>query len=129
MSAFYNVMISVADKIVPAKLQPIWCHPAGPKTIFFWAPIGKWILVIAGIGDMSRPVEKVSLGQSVALMCTGFVWSRFSLVIIPKNYSLSLVNSIVGLTGLYQVARIFKHHTSPKDENALPPSEETKPTS
>lgn len=42
-------------------------HPAGPKTIFFWAPAMKWSLVIAGLGDIGRPVEKLSLTQNIAL--------------------------------------------------------------
>jgi hypothetical protein len=29
MSALYRGVISVADKFVPAKLQPLWAHPAG----------------------------------------------------------------------------------------------------
>lgn len=45
-------------------------HPAGPKTIFFWAPMAKWALVIAGLKDMNRPADKVSvpanLGQSLS---------------------------------------------------------------
>ncbi|KAJ1517367.1 Mitochondrial pyruvate carrier 2, partial [Coelomomyces lativittatus] len=41
-----------------------WNHPAGPKTIHFWAPAAKWALVIAGLGDLKRPAEKLSLSQS-----------------------------------------------------------------
>lgn len=36
----------------------------GPKTVHFWAPMFKWGLVIAGLADINRPVEKVSLFQS-----------------------------------------------------------------
>lgn len=39
---------------------------------------------------------------------TGMIWARYSLVIIPKNYSLFAVNLFVGLTGLYQLGRIYK---------------------
>ena len=39
----YNSIIGSADKYVPAKLRPLWVHPAGPKTIFFWAPVFKWV--------------------------------------------------------------------------------------
>jgi hypothetical protein len=41
-----------------------WNHPAGPKTIFFWAPAMKWGLVIAGLGDLQRPADKLSLPQT-----------------------------------------------------------------
>ncbi|KAI8967738.1 mitochondrial pyruvate carrier [Mycotypha africana] len=86
--------------------------PAGPKTIHFWAPAMKWALVIAGIGDMQRPAEKLSLTQNISLMMTGLIWSRYSLVIIPKNYSLFAVNCFVFGTSAYQVARIFNWRQS-----------------
>ena len=66
-----------------SSLIKFWNHPAGkikyfkniykyspynmligPKTVHFWAPMFKWGLVIAGLADMNRPVEKVSLFQS-----------------------------------------------------------------
>lgn len=36
----------------------------GPKTIHFWAPAMKWGLVIAGISDINRPAEQISVFQS-----------------------------------------------------------------
>ncbi|CAG5128009.1 unnamed protein product [Candidula unifasciata] len=117
-SRFYEYLIRTADSRVPPKLRPLWEHPAGPKTIFFWSPFAKWTLVIAGLGDMARPAEKLSLRQSVALAGTGFIWSRYSLIIIPKNYSLFAVNFTVGLTGTSQLARIAHHeyNVKPKAE-------------
>lgn len=66
-------------------------------------------LVIAGIGDLSRPVDQLSVSQSGALAATGVVWSRYSLVIIPKNYSLFSVNVFVACTQIYQLFRAFKY--------------------
>ncbi|XP_060607968.1 mitochondrial pyruvate carrier 2-like isoform X2 [Ruditapes philippinarum] len=109
MSLIYRNVIRIADKFVPASLQSTWNHPAGPKTIFFWAPTMKWCLVIAGIGDMARPAEKLSLTQSTALAATGIIWSRYSLVITPKNYNLFCVNLFVAATGLYQLGRIYNY--------------------
>jgi len=63
---------------------------------------------------MSRPVEKVSIRQSGALAATGFIWSRYSLVIIPKNWSLFSVNLFVGLTNAYQVVRVLLHKNKQK---------------
>jgi hypothetical protein len=40
----------------------------GPKTVHFWAPMFKWGLVIAGLADLKRPVEKVSLFQSAGML-------------------------------------------------------------
>ncbi|XP_076445846.1 mitochondrial pyruvate carrier 2-like [Babylonia areolata] len=127
IAAMYHTMMSILDKFVPRPLTPLWNHPAGPKTIFFWAPLAKWLLVLAGINDVKRPVEKVSLLQSQALMLTGFVWSRYSLVIIPKNYSLFAVNFTVGLVGIYQSLRVINYQRTlqrtPEAEEDTPRAE------
>lgn len=65
--------------------------------------------MIAGLADISRPAERLSLTQSTALAATGLIWSRYSLVIIPKNYNLFGVNVFVAATGLYQLYRIYKY--------------------
>ncbi len=46
----------------------------------------KWALVIAGIADFARPAENLSLTQNIALTCTGLIWTRWCLIIKPKNY-------------------------------------------
>lgn len=112
MSVVYRRMIGSVDRLVPVGLRPLWDHPAGPKTIHFWAPLGKWSLVIAGLGDAARPAEKLSLNQSLALSATGLIWSRYSLVIIPKNYSLFAVNVFVASTGLSQLYRIWRYRST-----------------
>jgi hypothetical protein len=66
-------------------------------------------LVIAGLGDLARPAEKISILQSAALSATGLVWARYSMVIIPKNYSLFSVNVFVAITGLYSLGRAIKY--------------------
>ncbi|CAN7983799.1 unnamed protein product [Ixodes pacificus] len=108
-ASLYRALVNTADKFVPGKLRPLWEHPAGPKTVFFWAPSFKWALVVAGIGDLARPADKLSASQSTALAATGIIWSRYSMVIIPKNYNLFSVNIFVALTGLYQLLRIFRY--------------------
>lgn len=64
---------------------------------------------MAGISDMARPADRISISQSASLTATGLIWSRYSLVIIPKNWNLFSVNVFVGLTGFYQLARALKH--------------------
>ncbi|KAJ9118437.1 hypothetical protein QFC24_006268 [Naganishia onofrii] len=71
-------------------------------------PAAKWALVIAGVKDLSRPAEKLSVPQNLALAATGFIWVRYSLVITPVNYSLAAVNFCVGATGLGQLYRIWE---------------------
>ncbi len=90
---------------MPTTVRSFLQHPAGPFTIFFWAPAGKWGLSGANIMDYKRPVEQLSMPQQVALALTGLIWTRYSFVIIPKNYSLALVNFALGCTGGYHVFR------------------------
>lgn len=71
-------------------------------------------LVIAGLGDLSRPANQLSLGQSASLLATGLIWSRYSLVIIPKNYSLFSVNVFVALTQIIQLGRAYNYSLQEK---------------
>ncbi|KAK9891348.1 hypothetical protein WA026_014588 [Henosepilachna vigintioctopunctata] len=98
-------------------LKDTWNHPAGPKTIFLWAPLFKWGLVLAGIGDLWRPADKLSIAQTLSLVASGLIWSRYSMVIIPKNYSLFSVNLFVAITQLYQFFRVirFEYFTDKSD--------------
>uniref|UniRef100_A0A3P8XAQ7 Mitochondrial pyruvate carrier n=1 Tax=Esox lucius TaxID=8010 RepID=A0A3P8XAQ7_ESOLU len=105
--ASYHRILNNIELRLPAKLRPFYNHPAGPKTVFFWAPVCKWGLIMAGLADMARPADKLSVSQSAVLMVTGVIWSRYSLVIIPKNWGLFFVNSFVGLAGANQLVRIW----------------------
>ena len=69
----------------------------------------KWGLVIAGLNDMRKPPETLSVSQNVALAATGVIWSRYSTQIMPVNYSLLSFNLFVGATGLYQLYRIWDY--------------------
>lgn len=68
--------------------------------------------MLAGLGDFNRPAEKLSISQCGSLAATGLVWSRYSLVIIPKNYSLFAVNVFVAVTNLYQLGRAYNYQRS-----------------
>jgi len=92
-----------------SKMSAFMNHPAGPKTVFFWAPLMKWCLVGAGLKDLGRPADKLSVSQNLALTATGFIWVRYSFVIQPINYSLAAVNFFVGLSGLTQLGRIAQY--------------------
>ncbi|PBC26345.1 Brain protein [Apis cerana cerana] len=106
---YQQLMIKIAS-VFPSRFAPIFLHPAGPTTVFFWAPTFKWGLVIAGIGDLRRPPETISLSQTASLMVTGAIWSRYSLVITPKNYNLFSVNAFVCCTGTYSFMRGLLYH-------------------
>uniref|UniRef100_A0A2C9UPK7 Mitochondrial pyruvate carrier n=1 Tax=Manihot esculenta TaxID=3983 RepID=A0A2C9UPK7_MANES len=66
-----------------SKLQKIWNHPAGPKTIHFWAPTFKWGVNTANIVDCTNSPEQLSYPQQSALACSGMIWARYSTVITP----------------------------------------------
>ncbi|KAM3365494.1 hypothetical protein ACQJBY_015300 [Aegilops geniculata] len=73
--------------------------------VHFWAPTFKWGISIANIADFAKPPEKISYPQQVAVACTGIIWSRYSMVITPKNWNLFSVNVAMAGTGLYQLSR------------------------
>ncbi|KAM8820968.1 mitochondrial pyruvate carrier 2 [Eudromia elegans] len=110
LRASYHRLLDRIELKLPPRLRPFYNHPAGPKTVFFWAPVMKWGLVCAGMADMTRPAEKLSTAQSAVLMATGLIWSRYSLVIIPKNWGLFAVNFFVGCAGGSQLFRIWRYN-------------------
>ncbi|KAK4125327.1 UPF0041-domain-containing protein [Parathielavia appendiculata] len=92
----------------------MWNSPVGLKTVHFWAPVMKWALVLAGVADFARPAEKLSLTQNAALTATGMIWTRWCLIIKPKNYLLAAVNFFLGVVGVVQCTRIALWHQSQK---------------
>lgn len=74
----------------------------------------KWGIVLAGISDFYRPVENLSLTQNVALTCTGLIWTRWCLIIKPRNILLATVNFFLGCVGVVQVSRILSYNYKQK---------------
>ena len=70
-------------------------------------------LVVAAFSDLLRPPEKLSAKQSGALMSTGLIWSRYSLVIKPRNWNLFSVNMFVAISNGIQLFRIYQCVCSP----------------
>ncbi|XP_047348164.1 mitochondrial pyruvate carrier 4-like [Vespa velutina] len=115
-STVYKRAMLLIASYLPQRFRPIFLHPAGPTTIFFWAPTFKWGLVIANVGDINRPVETISLSQTASLMLTSAIWSRYSLVIKPKNYNLFSVNAFTCATSKYLFARALLHRMEQKKQ-------------
>lgn len=112
----------------------------------------KWALVLAGVSDFARPAEKLSLTQNAALTTTGLIWTRWCLIIKPKNYlcvapppaplqnmirverlikfagqnSLAAVNFFLGIVGIVQCTRIGLYHQSQKGKSLADKAEEVK---
>lgn len=93
-----------------ARMRDFWNHPAGPKTIFFWAPTFKWGISLSNLGDLQRDPDQVSLPMQLAVTATGCVWSKYSLDITPKNYNLLAANAFMACTGFIQLYRKYAHH-------------------
>uniref|UniRef100_A0A1A9UNA4 Mitochondrial pyruvate carrier n=1 Tax=Glossina austeni TaxID=7395 RepID=A0A1A9UNA4_GLOAU len=108
-SKLYTTIINTVDKFVPNFLRPAWNSPAGPKYVYFWAPGFKWLLVIAGMNDLRRPAEQLSLNQSFVLALTGVAWSRYAVIVVPKNYTMLSVNLFVLVTQGIQVIRRLRY--------------------
>jgi hypothetical protein len=132
-------------------VKRMWDSPVGLKTVHFWAPVMKvmsritpsppslsplqgtlplivaiqWALVLAGVADFARPAEKLSLTQNAALTATGLIWTRWCLIIKPKNYLLAAVNFFLGIVGIVQVTRIAMWQSSQK-KTQLPAAEDVK---
>ncbi|KAI1261485.1 hypothetical protein F5Y18DRAFT_431066 [Xylariaceae sp. FL1019] len=96
-------------------IKRMWDSPIGFKTVHFWAPVMKWAIVVAGIGDFFRPAEKLSLTQNAALTATGTLWTRWCFVITPKNYLLAAVNFFLACVGVAQCARILRYQQAQKN--------------
>lgn len=96
-----------------------WNSETGPKTIHFWAPFMKWALVIAGANEMNRPVEKVSGTQQLSLFATGAIWTRWSMVIKPKNMLLASVNFFLAAVSLVQIGRIYNWRVNTLGDNSI----------
>eukprot|EP00271_Cylindrocystis_brebissonii_P020854 TRINITY_DN7145_c0_g1_i1.p2 TRINITY_DN7145_c0_g1~~TRINITY_DN7145_c0_g1_i1.p2 ORF type:complete len:120 (-),score=20.01 TRINITY_DN7145_c0_g1_i1:603-962(-) len=112
-----------------AWLKGFWNHPAGPKTVFFWAPTFKWTLGLANIADYNRPPDKVSYPQQSAAALTGVVFMKYSLDVIPKNYNLFSVNAFLAATAAYQLSRkIHKDYIAGPTPPATVPDAEPSPT-
>lgn len=79
-SKVYQSLIRLAEPMVPAKLQPLWNHPAGkhfiqnqsdlrilsrycsfagPKTVFFWAPAFKWVRPIISLSYINSSFQLI----------------------------------------------------------------------
>lgn len=89
-------------------------HPAGPKTIFFWAPTFKWGISIANLSDLSRDPDHISTPMQCAVTVTGIIWSKYALDITPKVYNLLAVNAFMACTGMVQLYRKYDHEQQKK---------------
>lgn len=85
----------------PFSIRSLLLHPAGPFTIFFWAPTCKWLITFANIGDTKKPAEYISANQQFVIAVSGLIWVRYSMVCVPRNWNLGSGNLFMSMTGFY----------------------------
>ena len=81
---------------------------AGPFTVHFWAPMSKWLISGASFLDLHRPTDQISIAQYTALTLTGFFFTRYSLLVIPINYTLASVNVALFGSSAWHLGRKIK---------------------
>ena len=89
--------------------MPPFIHPIPLSAVHFWAPTAKWMISLANIADLYRPVEKMSVPQQCAITATGIIWSYYATQITPVNNTLLTVNLFMGGTGIWHLSRIVQH--------------------
>ena len=109
LQATYNQVFNEVGVPPAWELEAIVQPPSPSHSICFWAPITKWGLVCTEPAGMARPAEKLSTAEATVL-ATGFIWSRYSLVIIPKNWRLLAVNSFAGTAGASELSHIWRYN-------------------
>ncbi|KAF0852312.1 mitochondrial UPF0041 domain-containing protein 2 (pyruvate transporter) [Andalucia godoyi] len=62
--------------------------PTGPKTTHFWGPVANWSFFIAGLADLNKPAEYISIPMTGALCLYSGLFMRFAWMVQPRNYLL-----------------------------------------
>ena len=63
---------------------------------------------MVNINDIFIPIEQVSTYQQMILCMTGFLWTRYCMVIRPPNFGLMSANFFMGTIALYQLYRKYQ---------------------
>jgi len=103
-----KIKLYLTSNSMNQQIRNFFAHPAGPMTIFFWAPTSKWFLSANNLIDLKKPTEKISLTQQSALTITGVIWARYAYVINPINKNLAVVNLVLAISSGYHLMRKIK---------------------
>jgi len=82
--------------------------PAGPKTTHFWGPVANWGLVLAGIADMKKPADTISINMSAVLCGYSLLFMRFAWMVKPRNYLLLSCHVCNEAVQSYQLQRAIQ---------------------
>uniref|UniRef100_A0A8C2GWH3 Mitochondrial pyruvate carrier n=2 Tax=Cyprinus carpio TaxID=7962 RepID=A0A8C2GWH3_CYPCA len=128
LRASYHRILDRIEHVLPSKLRPIYNHPAGSGHSWLcrhdtssretqYLPV----CCVDSHGYISHSnqflkkyLNNSNIPVSLTLCYSGLIWSRYSLVIIPKNWNLFAVNFFVGGAGGSQLYRIWKYNREQK---------------
>ena len=105
--------------------------PAGPRTTHFWGPVANWGLVLAGIMDLKKPAEAISVNMTGVLCGYSLLFMRFAWMVTPRNYLLLSCHICNEAVQGYQLQRALKHQwgwdsEAPAAAATAPPAAEAK---
>ena len=83
--------------------------PAGPRTTHFWGPVANWGLVLAGVLDMKKPAEAISVNMTTVLCGYSLLFMRFAWMVVPRNYLLLSCHVCNEAVQGYQLQRALNH--------------------
>jgi len=91
-------------------LKKLWDSPIGIRTTHFWGPAANWGIVLAGLSDINRPVEKISVNMSSAMLLYSALFMRFALRVQPRNLLLFACHAANESVQLYHWTRAVKYN-------------------
>ncbi|XP_022221373.2 mitochondrial pyruvate carrier 4 isoform X2 [Drosophila obscura] len=101
-SLLYGVVVRNLDKRVPALLRPFWTSPTDGLLLGSC----RQCVVLAGLGDLlNRQPHLISKKQTLVLALSGVLWSRWSMVIRPRNYNYMACNAVMSASQTLQLWR------------------------
>ncbi len=81
--------------------------PTGVKTVHFWGPVANSGLVVAAVMDMSKPPEMISGRMTGVLFFYSMLFSRFAIMVQPRNYLLFACHATNVAVQGYQLSRVL----------------------
>lgn len=93
----------------PTAFQMWLNSPAGPKTTHFWGPVANWGLVGAGLLDINKPAESISVNMTGVLCAYSLLFMRFAWMVTPRNYLLLSCHVCNETVQGYHLVRALRH--------------------
>ena len=93
----------------PSAFQAWVNSPAGPRTTHFWGPVANWGLVLAGLMDLKKAPETISVNMTGVLCAYSLLFMRFAWMVSPRNYLLLSCHVCNETVQGYHLVRALRH--------------------